>query len=145
MDQVRRPWVIAATLIYACLLGLLVLWPNGWAINRGFVGIYVFFLRLGVSPSVKPEDYATLLNVIGLIPLIWICVLFTRGGARWWALGVFLSSCCVESFQRFVLHSRDGTIADVVTNTLGGSLGALAGWWTLRRRQPGSVAASEES
>ncbi len=130
----RRRGVLAAG-VAAYLLGLLVLvtGPWGWELNRLTVALYVH-LRYDwpIAPAwVSPEHYGALLNVVLFVPLGALAVLAT--GRPWWwvAAGAALGSVAIELMQWRWL-ARDGSSWDVIANTLGAFVGALA--VTLRGR-----------
>lgn len=130
----RRRGVLAAV-VAAYLLGLLVLVasPWGWALNRLTVALYVR-LRYdwAIAPDwVSPEHYGVLLNVVLFVPLGALAVLVT--GRPWWwvTAAAALVSVAIELAQGRWLP-RDGSSWDVIANTGGALVGALA--VTLRGR-----------
>lgn len=73
------------------------------------------------------------LNVLAFVPLSAIGALaWTRTTWRDWTAVGFAASFTVEVLQALVLSARSATHADVVANTLGALLGALAGGLVLR-------------
>jgi glycopeptide antibiotics resistance protein len=83
-----------------------------------------------------PTVLARVLNVLLFVPLG--AVIGTRLRPRWLWLLVALS-VTVETTQ-FLLADRNPDVMDVVTNTLGGVLGYVAGrWWTHRRERATDV------
>jgi VanZ family protein len=88
-------------------------------------------------------DYATiesLANVLFFVPLGLLVVLFA--GARWWWAGAgagVVVSACIETGQALFLPARTASVADVLANGLGATLGALLGvlllGWARRRRR----------
>ncbi|WP_186377012.1 VanZ family protein [Curtobacterium pusillum] len=89
-------------------------------------------------------DYATiesLANVVFFVPLGLLVVLFA--GARWWWAGAgagVVVSACIETGQALFLPERTASVADVLANGVGATLGALVGVLVLRaterRRRP---------
>jgi hypothetical protein len=125
--------VLAAA--YVVALAVLVTGPWGWALNRLTVAIWV---RMGpqwsIAPGwVAPEHYGILLNVVLFVPLgalfVWL------SGRPWW-VGTILAaagSAVIEVTQGLWLD-RQATWSDVVANTLGAAVGALAVSLLARRR-----------
>lgn len=129
----RRGVLAAGVAIYLLGLLVLVMSPWGWELNRLTVALYVQ-LRYDwpIAPGwVSPEHYGVLLNVVLFVPLGALAVLVT--GRPWWwvAAGAALGSLAIELVQWRWLE-RDGASEDVVANTLGAVIGALA--VTLRGR-----------
>ena len=149
MSTVRKfvgpgPLALAGLGTYAVVLGLLVLGPWGWTLNRVTVRLYVLFRsEVPIAPGwVTPEHYGLLLNVLLFVPLGAGVVLFT--GWSWWWVAVLAAvvSGAVEVAQGLWLQ-REATRSDVVTNAAGALLGAVAVSLLARARQrPGTRAAS---
>ncbi len=123
-----------ALVAYAAALVVLVVAPWGHALNRLTVRLYVFFRNTWpVAPDwALPEDYGLLLNVMLFVPLGVVLTLLTRWG--WWrvTLVAAVASAGFEAIQ--LVLPRDPDVFDVVTNTLGAALGALAVSALARRR-----------
>jgi glycopeptide antibiotics resistance protein len=84
---------------------------------------------------VLPEHFGYLLNVRLFVPVGMIVVLVVR--RPWWqaALVAVAGSAAVELVQLVPALHRDASLSDVVTNGVGGLLGAgIAG--ALARRRP---------
>jgi glycopeptide antibiotics resistance protein len=113
----------------AYLLGLVVVVasPWGWELNRLTVDLYVQ-LRYDwpIAPDwVSPEHYGALLNVVLFVPFGALAVLVT-GRPWWWVIpAAALASVAIELAQGRWL-ARDDSSWDVVANTAGALLGALA-------------------
>jgi len=115
-----------AVLVVAGLTALL-LWPDGLALNRFVVQVYVFFLQRGMPPSVTPEDYAVLLNVLAFALLGMLGVLVLRGSPGRVVASLVAFSVVVELFQAIPGVARDPSLLDVACNALGAGVGvALA-------------------
>lgn len=125
MTTVRRAGVGLA-LVLAVLLLPVLLWPDGEAVRRVVVDVYVFFLERGMPQAVRPEHYAALLNVLVFVPLGWLGVaaLHRRVGTTVVALAAV--SGLVELVQLLPLLDRQSSLVDVACNTAGAALGALA-------------------
>ena len=68
------------------------------------------------------------LNALMVVPLTFLATL-VFAHVRWqdWAAYGFLGACLVELVQGLALPGRSATSVDVVANTLGGVVGAVAG------------------
>ncbi len=121
----RRVGTVVATLV-AVVLCTVLLWPDGWAVNRLVVRIYLVFLDLGVPGSVTPEHYAALLNVLAFAALGWVGVAVLR--RRPWVVVAVLSaaSALVETTQLWPALRREPSLVDVACNVTGALVGAGA-------------------
>lgn len=107
----------------------------GWAALAWALVIAVATLRPGVSPSVSPilwclrcgelggRDVA--LNVLAFAPLGFLLAIAT-GRPPVAALAALALSLLVEGAQATVVPGRDPSLSDLLTNTIGGAIGA----WT---------------
>jgi len=112
-----------SVVVVVLLLGLL-LWPDGLALNRAVVRLYVFFLERGMPAAVTPDVYAVLLNVLVFALLAGIGVLVLRRRPLP-VTGVLVAfSVAVELFQALPGVARDPSLLDVACNALGAALGA---------------------
>jgi hypothetical protein len=114
---------------------VVLLWPDGLALNRAVVRLYVVLLGRGMPRSVTPEVYAVLLNVLLFVLLGWLGVALLRFPAARVAAALVGFSIAVELFQALPGIGRDPSLLDVACNTLGALLGAWAG--SVVRRHPG--------
>ena len=125
-------WLLAA---YAVLVAVLLLVPSSdpptWIIHRS--------ADVAADVGLPPELASTkrmeqLLNVAIFAPLAFAGALL-RPAASWrdWTAMAFLGSLLVEVVQAVALPERTASYSDVVTNTLGALLGALAGSLVQRR------------
>lgn len=143
----RRP-VLLIGAAYVVVLFLLVFTPISWTLNRLTVEMYVAWkYDLGWPGDFLPEDFGAALNVLLFLPLGILVVALFRW--PWWlATAVAVTvSMSIELVQAVVpaLH-RQASLSDVVTNGLGGLLGALvATAWNRRHelRQLAPLAASQ--
>lgn len=120
-------WVVVG--IYAVLAGGLLLWPDGERVRRALLDVYLFGLNvLGLPPSMTPDRWALLGNVLLLLPLA--CVATLRWGRRWWwvvAVAGVVAGVVVESLQAGLGLSRVVDPVDALCNGLGALLGAGLG------------------
>jgi len=120
---------VQAALLGAYLVALLVIviGPWGWALNRLTVALYVQFrYDWPIAPAwAGPEHYGYLLNILLFVPMGALAVGITR--RPWWlvTLAAALASSAIEVAQSLFL-ARLGDVHDVVTNTLGALIGAVA-------------------
>lgn len=121
----RRVGTVVAVVLAVLLCGVL-LWPDGWAVNRLVVQVYVVFLDLGVPAAVAPEHYAALLNVLAFAVLGWLGVAVLR--RRPWLVVAVLTaaSVLVEATQLWPALRREASPFDVACNVAGALLGAGA-------------------
>lgn len=130
----RGPWLYVVATAYALGLGALVLTPIAGLLNRLTVKLYVIWkYDLHLPGNVLPEHFGFALNVLLFIPLGLLLVLFTR--RPWWVatLACVLTSACIEGIQTLPFLHRFPSIADVISNGLGGLVGALVATWWIRR------------
>ncbi|MCW2738228.1 VanZ family protein [Nocardioides sp.] len=128
MAGLRDRRVVAALVAaYGVALGVLVLGPWGWALNRLTVALYVQFrYDWPIAPDwAVPEHYGVLLNVLLFVP-VGVLVALVTGRAWWWVTVVAaLGSGLVELVQGLWL-ARVSSLTDVLANTLGALVGAAA-------------------
>lgn len=124
--------------LYPLGAGALLLSPDGWGVNRLNVRIWFSVTgALGIRDVVTPEEFAAVANVLLFIPVF--AALATLLPRWWWiAVGAAISST-VEIYQ-LSLGSREPSIGDVLTNTLGAAIGTALG--ILVRRRPARRALS---
>lgn len=133
IPQVRF-WPLAG--LVACLVAVsaLVFWPNGWTINRLVVRLYFdlgFYHWADWLALDDPNrfDFSNLLNICLMIPVALLLVVgLPRMWAGWAVTAVAAVSCLIELGQLLFLDRRLASTIDVITNVIGGLLGALAGW-----------------
>ncbi len=112
---------------YVVALGGLVTAPWGWPLNRLTVELYVFFRSdVAIAPSwALPEHYGVLLNVVLFVPLGVLVVMATDWSWWWVTIAAALASTAIELGQREWL-TREASVQDIVANTLGALVGAVA-------------------
>ncbi|MEI2820693.1 MAG: VanZ family protein [Marmoricola sp.] len=119
-------------LAYALFVGALALGPIGWLLNRFTVWIYVILLNYKRWQFLSPELIGVALNFLLFIPIGFM--LSRRVGAVraiWLALA---ASICIEIVQFIPALGREPSLGDIVTNTLGGMMGAAMA--LIRRADP---------
>jgi glycopeptide antibiotics resistance protein len=122
-----RRVLLAVAVAYVVAAAVLVTAPWGWELNRLTVALYAR-LRYDspLAPAwMGPEHVGMLLNVVLFVPAGALLVALTP--LRWWGAVVLggLASGAVELAQSRWLD-RIGEWNDVVANTLGAAIGALA-------------------
>lgn len=124
-----RWWAFWVAVALAVPIAWLVLVADGWTVNRIVVAIWSGAVDLGFGGS--PGDVDGLLNSGMLLPGAMLAALWLPWVRWWvWALLGAVCSAAVETVQIFT--ARDANGYDVLTNTLGATLGALAGSWINR-------------
>lgn len=135
-ERPRRSWHTALLLgLAVAFMAAVTMLPIGWQLNRFVVWIYYDGLKLYATPfrGVSLETLAAFLNVILTVPLgLFAKLALPR--VPWWVigLGVLVLSAGIELAQWQLPLGREGTVSDVVTNTIGGALGAVLGALALR-------------
>lgn len=124
----------AACAAYIVAAATLVLWPSGESVRQLLLRVYLFGLYdLGVPPSVTPEVYAAVGNVLLLLPGTWALVVLL-GRSRWpWvtAVGLF-GGVGAESAQALLSAHRLFEWGDIAANVSGALLGVALGAGTDR-------------
>lgn len=131
--------------LLAVLLVALLLWPDGHAVNRGVVRLYVFLLDHGMPSSVTPETYAVLLNVVVFAVLGALGVTLLRWPPVRVALALTAFSVAVELVQALPSVDRDPSVLDVACNALGAVGGVVVASVVGRRRQGGHGPAPDQA
>ncbi len=131
-----RRLTTALAVVLAVALGLVLLWPDGWVVNRAVVDVYVFFLERGMPQAVTPDHYAAALNVIAFVPFGWLGVAWLR--RRPWVVVAALAavSTLVELVQLWPALHRESSPLDVLLNVCGAAAGALLGSLATRGGRP---------
>jgi hypothetical protein len=135
---------VLAVVLAAALVAVL-LWPDGEAVNRAVVRLYVFCLERGMPSSVTPEAYSVVLNVVGFAVLGAIGVALLRWPAVRVALLLTAFSAAVELVQALPSVGRDPSLLDVACNALGALIGAAAASVVRRRRNGGDGTAHDQA
>ncbi len=131
--------------VLAVLLVVVLLWPDGWVLNRAVVRVYVFFLERGMPQRVTPEVYAALLNIAVFVPFGWVGVTLLRWPPVRVATALAAASAAVELVQALPAVGRDPSLLDVACNALGAVVGVVAASVVGRRRHGGNGAGDDQS
>ena len=128
----------ALAVVLTVLTVAVLLWPDGWVVNRGVVRVYVFFLERGMPQRVTPEDYAVLLNVAVFVPLGWIGVAMLRWPPAGVAWSLTAASAAVELVQALPAFGRDPSLlaTSAVTTSAGEPTSSATRWVTSWRVPP---------
>lgn len=120
----------AALMLLTTGAAVLLLTPNGYGLNRLNVQLWYLLSTPAIRRVTSPELYADMWNVLLFVPIF---AAFALWVPRWWiaGLGAALSSA-VELYQG-QLGSRDSSLTDVLTNTVGALLGTGLGIWVHHR------------
>ncbi|MHA7191231.1 VanZ family protein [Arthrobacter sp. MDT2-16] len=122
---------------------LIVLWPT--PVDRGGADILRralnFLHERGLPTFVTYGVLEFAANILMFVPLGLFWFLLTPPRLRWWAPAVgFALSTLIEATQFLLIPQRFATPYDVVANTLGTLVGAVAAWILLavqcHRRSP---------
>ncbi|MGA4507747.1 VanZ family protein [Propionibacteriaceae bacterium G1746] len=141
-----RSRTTAAVLLVACAAGALALTllPIGWQLNRFVVWVYYEGLRIYSWPNnewITLGVVAAALNVALTVPLA-ICAAIALPRVPWWVIGIAATVLggAVELAQLYFPLDRSAQVVDVITNGLGGFIGAglvaATRWWRHRRAAP---------
>ena len=140
MSSARRGRLVAAALLagYSVLLAVALLWPSSDR-QSGMVSWLVEVLRhLGLSASLVTFARAeVVMNVLIIAPVTFLGSLWRpRLSWRSWTAYGFVASMAVEIVQGLLLPGRQAAFSDVVANTAGALLGAVAvAAWRARSRR----------
>ncbi len=136
-DTVTQDRAKVAFLGYAVVLGIILLNPSA-ALPAGGVSFVSEAADWIGLPAwlVAGHRVEFAMNVGVMVPLAVLGMLaWSSLGWRDWTAYGFVISLSVEAVQAVALAARSATYVDVVANTAGTMIGALAvSWW--RRRRP---------
>jgi glycopeptide antibiotics resistance protein len=139
LDQPRFWQAILASMLVP--LALVAFWPSpvDQPVQGELAGFLIVIHALGMPGWVNYSFIEATANVLLFVP---VGVLSSQAfpGKRLWQLGAFglVVSGCMELGQQLFLHDRFASPSDLVTNTVGtviGALAARAGVRELKRRQ----------
>ena len=134
-----RRLLLPAFVLYLLAVLYLVLWPQPDAASSGVRMVAAIFRAAGL-PTVTPTRVEVGLNVVLFVPLGLLGLLLLPR-VPWWAwtaVGLAFSSL-LESAQWAFLPSRSPTVSDLVANTTGCLLGAIAAALLLREVRASST------
>lgn len=138
----RRTGLLLSAAYLGWLL-VLVLTPISPVLNRLTVRLYTIWVYdLRLPGDVLPEDFGYLLNVLLFIPIGMIMVLVVRRSWLASTLVAVVVSMAIELVQLVPFLHRDATVSDVVTNGLGGLIGAGIALYARKRSMRRSVVAT---
>lgn len=127
MSVDRRLWWGLALALYVVALLALVLAPEVPFPNRVLGETIALARAVGAPDRLIDGGIEFLYNVVMVAPLTAVgSVLWPRLSWRDWTAGAFVAFTLVEVAQGTLLAHRDGSMSDVVANTVGCCLGALA-------------------
>ena len=132
-DAHRRAAKVALA-VYAVFLAFVLLNPSADVPSSSVTWLADGAARLGLpGPLVVPSRVEFIANVLILVPVSFLgSVLLPRLDWRDWTAYGFVLSGTVELVQALLLPERSATFADVVANTSGALIGAIA--FTLAER-----------
>jgi glycopeptide antibiotics resistance protein len=131
----HRTGVLTIGGMYAVGLMLVVFTPISHQLNAVTVRMYVFWTyTLHLGWGVLPDTFGFVLNIVLFVPLGILVVLLLR--VHWWeaALVAVATSCAIELVQAIPALGRETSLADVLSNGIGGLVGALFASPVVRRR-----------
>lgn len=131
----------AAAALYVGAILLVAAWPTPVDASLGVRDSWPVGLLASVLDLSRSQGYAVVeaaANVVLFVPLGWFgVVLLPRLGWVWVVLGASAVSVLVETGQGLFSPNRFATLADVVANTTGALVGALAAVLLVRRARGG--------
>ena len=113
---------------YLAFLAFVLLNPSGDVPSSSVSWLSGIATRMGVPAQLaEPSRVEFIANVLILVPLSFLgSALLPRLTWRDWTAYAFVLSGCVEMVQAVVFPARSATFKDVVANTSGALLGAIA-------------------
>ena len=137
LPPAHRRRVVALLVAWLVLLAVLLLEPTGRA-PSWLVATVADALGAAGVPAVVTDQTEFALNVVAFAPVSLLgSLLWPRPTWRDWTAFGFVASLLVETVQAVFLSARSATHADVVSNTLGALVGALAAALLVRRGSEG--------
>jgi glycopeptide antibiotics resistance protein len=119
----------AVAVLYIAIVAVIVFWPAGEMPARSVSFLYEWSQRLGAPAQLTEERIEFVSNVLLFVPLSLLGSLLKP---QWtWSSWVVVGYCAtfsIELIQAFLLPGRSATMQDVVANTGGALIGAVAAW-----------------
>lgn len=134
----RRAWWGLVLAAYVVAMLVLVLAPNVPFPNRVLAATTDWARSVGAPCWIVDGGWIEVVyNVVMVAPLTAVgSVLWPRPSWRDWTAGAFVVFGVIELAQATLLPQRDGSASDVVANTAGCCLGAVAVLVVRRLRRP---------
>ena len=125
-SHLRAARILLAT--YLVFLAFVLLNPSADVPSSSVLWLSEVASRIGVpAPLAEPSRVEFIANVLILVPLSFLgSALLPRLTWRDWAAYAFVLSGTVETVQAVLFPARSATFKDVVANTSGALLGAVA-------------------
>lgn len=141
----RRRGLAVSALFYTGALTLIVFWPS--PVDTGSAGMIRTTLAalhsLGIPERVDYSVVEWTANVGLFVPFGLFCAaLLTRRFVWLAAVAGLAASCSIETVQHLLLPARYASVHDVLANSLGAALGAVAVYDTRRRRNAARLRAA---
>lgn len=134
----HRLWqlILAAMLVP---LALIAFWPTpvDQPVSNQLAAVLNLLHKYGIPRWFDYDFVEESANVALFIPVGFVAAL-AFPCKRWWQIAAFgmLLSGCIELGQLLFLHSRFASPSDVMTNTSGGVIGALAAALATQKGRP---------
>lgn len=132
------PWILAA---YVLFLAWVLFNPSAGTASSTVSHVTRLLRDIGLSPGlITRHRIEFALNALMFAPVPFLAaLLWPRLHWRDWTAYAFVASGCIELIQGVLLPARSAQFPDVVSNTLGALLGAVAALvWSARHRDAGA-------
>lgn len=148
----RTRWILAPVAAYALTLSLIALWAS--PVDRGvkvvdLAPVAWMVQTFGLTAQQGYDFTQFTANIVLFVPL-GIFAMVLRPHWRWWHVTAFSAavSATIELLQELFRPHRFATFSDIIANTAGGAIGALAclAWitWSRRASKPAAYTSSVE-
>jgi glycopeptide antibiotics resistance protein len=134
-----RRWALRLTVVYLVALALIAFWPT--PVDRdahdSLLAVLDWLQEHGAPGWLGYSLVEFTANILLFVPVGLLAVILA--GPRRWYLGVlagFVASCTIELGQLLFLPDRFATLADVVANTGGATIGTALALMLLSRAAP---------
>lgn len=139
LDRRIRAGAIVALIAYSAFVAAVGLWPSpvDKPLYPALLRLLAALQRFGVKPVDAYNVIEFTANVAFFVVPAVLLVLIV-GRRRWWIAPLVGLACsiAIEVAQHFLLPARFATVADVIANTLGASIGTAIGVLALSRQRP---------